>query len=243
VNKESEFFYLEEFKENFADFPEGMICVDEKPDFVIKTGSKFLGVEITHYYREKSSETKSPLQQKLATRRKIVDLAKSIYDAKKLPPLYVHVHFGLHFYCSEREVQASAEKIVRVVEQALSKTSDEVFCRRDEIPLAGIDLITVKKKLKGINIWTAPFGSFVPFVSLQRIQEMLDEKNSRCEKYREKCDFVWLVVVMDRFQPSSFSLIPDEVLESFYNYSFDSAFLFFYDYNHSQKPPFVLQKL
>jgi hypothetical protein len=243
VNKESEFFYLEKFKENYSDFPEGMVCLDEKPDFVIRIGSKFLGVEITHYYRETSSETKSPLQQKLATRRKIVDLAKSIYDAKNLPPLYVHVHFGLHFYCSEREVQTSAEKLVRVVEQQLSKTADEVFCRRDEIPLADIDLITVKKKLRGINLWTAPFGSFVPFVSPQRIQEMLDEKNSRCEKYRKKCDIIWLVIMMDRFQPSSFSMIPETISEHLYNHSFDSAFLFFYDYPDSQKPPIILQKL
>lgn len=219
-----------------------MICLNEKPDFLINSEGKLFGIEMTHYYREKSSDTKYPLQQKLATRRKILDLAKSIYNERKLPPLFVHVHFDLHFQCGEREVQTTAKKIVEVVEQALSKPSNEVLCRRDEIPLCGVDLISVKKKLSGINRWSAPFGSFVPSVSSQQIQEILNEKSSRCRKYREKCDAVWLVIVMDRFQPSSFSLIPDTTLESRYNYSFDSAFLFFYDYNHSQKSPFLLRK-
>lgn len=242
MNKETEFFYLERFRDNYANFPDGIICFDEQPDFLIKSNDKIVGIEITHYYREQTSDTKSPLQQKIAVRRKIVDLAKSIYDEKKLPPLYVHVHFNLHFCCSEREVKASAEKIVRLVEQSLTKSSDEILCRRDEIQMSGVDLISVKRKLKGINRWTAPFGSFVPFVSSQQIQRILDEKNARCEKYRKKCHSIWLVIVMDRFQSASFAQIPEELLKSAYNHLFDSAFLFFYDYDHLQKPPFLFRK-
>jgi hypothetical protein len=242
VNKESEFFYLEKFKEIFPDFPDGIINPDEEPDFLIKTESKIVGIEITDYYRERPPKIKSPLQQKLTTRRKIVDLAKSIYDKQGLPPLFVHVHFNLHFRCSEREVQAFAEKIAQFVEQSLLKPSSEVLCRAHEIPMQGVDLIYIKKRTSGINRWTAPFASFVPSISPQQIQGVLDGKNTHCAKYRKKCDIIWLVLVMDRFKPSSFSLIPETTLEYSYNHLFDSAFLFFYDYTHLQKPPFLLRR-
>lgn len=233
---------MEKFKESFPDFPDGVIKRDEEPDFLIKTESKVVGIEITDYYREKSPQTKSPLQQKLKARRKIVDLAKSAYEKQSSLPLFVHVHFNLHFHCSEREIQGFAEQIAEVVQQALAKPSSEILCRPYEIPVQGVDLIYIKKRTSGISLWTAPFASFVPSVCPQQIQDVLDGKNARCAKYRKKCDLIWLVLVMDRFKPSSFSMIPDTTLEAPYNHLFDSAFLFFYDYTHLQKPPFVLRK-
>jgi hypothetical protein len=242
VNKESEFFYLEKFKENCPNFPGGIINPCEEPDFLIKTAGKILGIEITDYYRERPPRTKSPLQQKLTTRRKIVDLAKSIYDRRGLPPLFVHVHFNLSFRCAEREVQAVADKIAQFIEQSQLKPSGEILCRADEVPMQGVDLIYIKKRVSGINRWSAPFASFVPSISAGQIQDVLDGKNTRCAKYRKKCDIIWLVLVMDRFKPSSFSLIPEATLEHSYNHLFDSAFLFFYDYTQLQKPPFILKK-
>jgi hypothetical protein len=37
VNKESELFYLEKFKEYFSGFPKGNIFSDERPDFLVKS--------------------------------------------------------------------------------------------------------------------------------------------------------------------------------------------------------------
>ena len=241
VNKESELFYLEKFKENFPEFPEGIVCLNEKPDFLIKTNSNFLGIEITGHYRERSPNTKSPLQQKLNTRRKIIDLAKSIYDGKKLPPLFLHVHFNLNYYCSESKIQSVADMIAQLAEQSISLPSSEIAWKADEIPSRGIDLITVKKRNTGINYWSAPFGSFVPPINPQQIQDILNDKSARQMEYRKRCDLTWLVIVMNRFDPASFSLIPETTLEHLYTHSFDSAFLFFYDYAHSQKPPFLLR--
>jgi len=57
-----------------------------------------------------------------------------------------------------------------------------------------------------------------------------------------KCDKTWLVIVMNRFDPASFSLISEATLENKYSHSFDAAFLYFFDYSDLQKSPFVLQK-
>jgi hypothetical protein len=98
------------------------------------------------------------------------------------------------------------------------------------------------QKWKAESYWNAPLGSFVPTMSPQQIQNVLDGKNALCNEYRKKCDKTWLVIVMNRFDPASFSLISEATLENEYSNSFDAAFLFFFDYPDSQKPPFLLQK-
>ncbi len=94
----------------------------------------------------------------------------------------------------------------------------------------------------GKSYWNAPLASFVPTVNPQQIQDILNEKNSRCADYRKKCDEVWLLIVVDRFKASSFSMIPEGITEHDYTHEFDAAYLFFYDYPDKQTPPFPLKK-
>jgi len=156
--------------------------------------------------------------------------------------VYVNVHFDLNFHCRKSEVQPIAERLVELAEQSLSSPTDEKIWRIDDIQLKGIHLLFVKKMKLAKSYWSAPLASFVPIVNPQQIQDIFDEKNAFCGDYRKKCDKIWLVIVMDRFEASSFSLIPETTLEHLYTHRFDSAFLFFYDYTHSQKPPFLLQR-
>jgi hypothetical protein len=242
VNKQSELFYLNKFKESFSDFPQGNISPDERPDFFVKAPNEIVGIEITGFYREPSSSTQHPLQQRESVRHKIITLAKSIYDNKGLPSVYVNVHFDLNFHCRKSEVQPIAERLAELAEQSLSNPKDEKIWRVYDIQLKGILLLFVKKMKLAKSYWSAPLASFVPTVNPQQIQDILDEKNTRCEDYRKKCDKIWLIIVMDRFEASSFSMIQETTLKHQYTHGFDSAFLFIYDYTDSQRPPFLLQK-
>jgi len=242
VNKGSELFYLEKFKENFSDFPKGKIVSHESPDFLVKAPNEIVGIEITGFYRQTSSSTRLPLQQRQSVRHKIVTLAKSSYDQKGLPPVFVGVHFALNFHCRKSEIQPISEKLVNLAEKSLSNSAEEKIWRRDDIQLSGVDLLSVKKMNLAKSYWSAPLASFVPTTSSQQIQNILGGKSALCDEYRKKCDKTWLVIVMNRFDPASFSLISETTLENEYSHSFDSAFLFFYDYTHLQKSPFVLRK-
>jgi len=241
VNKELELFYLEKFKENLPDFPKGKIVSDESPDFLVKAPNEIVGIEITGFYRQTSSSTKPPLQQRQSVRHKIMALAKSSYDQKGLPPVFAGVHFDLNFHCRKSEIQPIAKRLVELAEQSSLDSTPERFWRRDDIQLNGIDLLSFKK-WKAESYWDAPLGSFVPTISPEQIQNIFDEKNALCNEYRMKCDKTWLVIVMNRFDPASFSLISEATLENKYSHSFDAAFLYFFDYSDLQKSPFVLQK-
>jgi hypothetical protein len=243
VNKKSELFYSEKFKEIFPDFPKGQIVLDESPDFLVKTSCEIVGIEITGFYRQTSSSTNPPLQQRQSVRHKIVALAKSNYDQSGLPSVFVGVHFNLNFHCPKSEIQMISERLVNLAEKSLSNSVEEKIWRRDDIQLKGIDLLSVKKvNYLTKSHWSVPLASFVPTVDPQQIQDILDDKSVLWSEYRKKCDKIWLVIVMNRFDPASFSMISEAALENEYSYNFDSAFLFFYDYTHLQKPPFILRK-
>ena len=233
---------MEKFKENFPDFPKGEIVPNESPDFLVKAPNETVGIEITGFYRQTSSSTKPPLQQRQSVRHKIVTLAKASYDQKGLPPVFVGVHFALNFHCRKYEIQPISEKLVNLAEKSLSNSAEEKIWRRDDIQLNGVDLLSVKKMNLAKSYWSAPLASFVPTASSQQIQNILDGKNTLCDEYRKKCNKTWLIIVMNRFDPASFSLISENILENEYFYNYDSAFLFFYDYTHLQKSPFLLQK-
>lgn len=241
MNKEAEYFYLSKFKENFEDFPSGEICRHERPDFLVRNSRGDLGIEITDFYRQMSSETGLPLQQRENVRHKIITIAKDIYDARGQPSAFVAVHFDLNFHCRQSEIRSIAERLAQLAESSLSGAVEEKVWRIYEIQLNGISLLTVKKMALPKSYWSAPLASFVPTASPKQIQDILDKKSARCDAYKERCKIIWLVIVIDRFKASSFSIITNDVVEHSYKHGFDSAFLFFYDRDDLQKPPMLLR--
>lgn len=154
---------------------------------------------------------------------------------------YVFVHFDLNFYCKSSEISAAASELVQVVEARFQKGSADEFIRRHEIGIPGVAAISMKKARGVTSYWSAPLASFVPTVTPRQLQKILSKKSTLCRDYRKKCNEIWLVIVMDRFAASSYSLIPDEISESSFSHGFDQAFLFCYDRDDMQKPPYPLR--
>jgi hypothetical protein len=241
VNKEFELFYLEKFKENFKNFPQGDVCPDERPDFLLKTTNGVIGIELTHFYRQ-TPDGRLPLQQRESVRRKIISEAKFIYDESGFAPVYVHVHFGFNFCCRSSEIKRVAERLVQIVGCSMLAHAQTTVVRRDEIQLPGIDLLHIKKPIMAKSYWSAPLASFVPNLLPDQLQDILDRKSRYCENYRSKCDQTWLVIAMDRFRASSFALVPESTKHHVYSHSFDSAFLFLYNYTDEQEAPCLLNR-
>jgi len=243
VNKESESFYLSKFQELCPNFPPGQIYPDERPDFRIRGANGDVGIEVTNFYREMSSNTRPTLQARRSTRHKIIEEAKRIYDLKGLPLLVAHVHFDFDFHCGQSEVHAFGERLAHLAECSVREHKLPCMWRCDEIQLKGVHLLDIRYTTKNPESrWSAPFASFVPKVSPAQLQCILDKKSKLCAEYRKKCVEVWLVIVMDRFDPSSFSLIPQRIQDHAFAHDFESAFLFHYNRSDEQEPPILLRK-
>jgi len=240
VNKESERLYFDKFKELSPNFPPGKICSEERPDFLVKAENATIGIEITKYYREISSEGHPALQQRESARRKIIAQAKYNYDLTNLAPMHVHVFFDFNFHCSQREIHTYATRLAHLAERSAQENKDNWW--RDEVQLNGVHSMDVKRTTLAKSFWSAPLGSFVPEVSCPQLQTILDKKNALCADYRKKCDEVWLVIAIDRLQPASFARIPEGIQDHPFAHDFDSAFLFFRDYDGDKTAPILMRK-
>ncbi|MDB5159665.1 MAG: hypothetical protein JWR50_4372 [Mucilaginibacter sp.] len=241
MNKAAEQFYLEKFKKSHRHFPQGEVSEHESPDFLVDDGKKKVGIEVTGFYRESGSES-SPLQKRKKIRQKVIDRAQILFNSKGLASRWVTVHFGLYFHCKKSEVEHIAKKLADLAASPFPTEVDQMIWNNDETTLKDIDCLVVRNVEMPESHWSAPMGTFVPNIEPQQIQQILDIKSKLCEKYRKSCDELWLIIVMDRFEASSFASITQESRLHYYSHLFDSAYLFLYEHSVNQDPPLLLLK-
>lgn len=188
-----------------------------------------LGVEITEYSLGQGKAGSLPRQQETVHQR-IAYEAQSLYEANLTRHLQVSILWTIFTSCPAlREEQQIAQEIARHV---LENTRNQLqICRVswEDIndPLFtkyGIEISICPIEGAGNSCWSsmACFG-FPP--EAMRIQNVLDEKESKVTEYRKTCDEVWLLIVANRnFFSSQFT--PDSRLAQMqFTSSFDRVFL------------------
>jgi len=67
---------------------------------------------------------------------------------------------------------------------------------------------------------------FVTELPVSRVKERIEAKNAKLSDYRSQCDAVWLLIVVDGRQPSTFFDVSGQALRETYDSSFDRTYLF-----------------
>ena len=188
-----------------------------------------LGIEITEYSLGQGKAGSLPRQQETVHQR-IAHEAQSLYEAKLARHLQVNILWTIFTSCPAlREERQITQEIARHVSE---NTSDRLqICRVSweslNDPLFtkyGIEISICPIEGVGNSCWSsmACFG-FPP--EAMRIQNVLDEKESKVTEYRKTCEEVWLLIVASRdFLSSQFT--PDSRLAQMqFTSSFDRVFL------------------
>lgn len=236
VKKEIERFYLDRLKDHFSGFPEGEIIPREPPDFLVKNGFKTVGVEVTEFHLDSSINALSP--ERVSLREKVREHAENICNAKNLSSVWVTIHFAQDFSCRVSEIKRIASQLADLVEPLQIDVSNQIAFELNEVEISNVISITARKVMLSKSLWTAPSARFLPELDFSYIQKILDKKSSLCEVYRKHCDEIWLMIVMDRFDPSSFATIAENVQTDSLTHAFDFAFLFVHCY--TQNSPLML---
>ena len=109
--KQLEIVLLEYFRESYADFPKGIITPSESPDFVVSfKNHHLLGIELTRLYPGNAT---APTTEQLtldASRERILELGKSIFEAHLPNRLFVKFLFSdKHLIEEDREMVLSVQ--------------------------------------------------------------------------------------------------------------------------------------
>lgn len=227
--KEIELWQFERFVAVMPDIQGLEIKESEEPDFLLTLSGKTLGVELTELYHE-PPEDGVPLQAQEALRFRIAKAAQQLYIAKELPSLHVSIHFNPNYVLSKRDVRRLATSISNLIAKNVPEPGQSF---REEYDWENRDYFP--EEVNTISAWhvpsmtepffSSPSASFIPTLEESDIERVLRSKEPKVQRYRERCDEIWLLVSFDQGQLSTFFEHDEEVLQRSYASSFDRVFL------------------
>ncbi len=188
-----------------------------------------IGIEVTEYSLGQGQNGSLPRQQEIIHQR-IAAQAQSLYEAKLSRHLQVNILWTIINACPMlREENQISQTIARCVSENTSiqlqicrvswkDFNDPLFTKY------GIEISICPIPGVGKSCWSS-MACFVFPPEAVRIQNVLDEKESKVADYRKRCAKVWLLIVASHdFFSSQFT--PDSRLAGMkFKSSFDRVFL------------------
>jgi hypothetical protein len=226
--KQFELYHLNNFKKSCPIFPQGKIIKSEKPDFLIPDSAKILGIEHTVIYEVKNAYGVIPKEQD-SLKNAILHSAQEIYKAKYKDPLLISVLFDEHIKLGKNKVNELGKIIAEIAANNCKIDFGPMFCINDnnsELPDEIFEIILHKyESTKSVNVDNPKFV-WVKTLGANELKNEIFKKEALITEYRKKCDEIWLLMVVDEFDPASIFSVSEDAKNFIYETAFDKIFLF-----------------
>src|SRR5688572_20521724 len=90
--KRRELIHFESFRAAYPDAPQGIACIQERPDFVVSSPSGRIGVEVSRCFRPTPPDRR-PLQEQFSLQHQITKRAQNDFERLSAQKLNVKVVF------------------------------------------------------------------------------------------------------------------------------------------------------
>lgn len=195
--QELEKYYFDKFMLLY-EIPDGKIIHSDCPDVII-AGKQKIGIEITHHYIKPGKDKRCEQRQK-DIRKNILKSSQKKYLSSEEPNIALSVAFNGKLEAKNNEMIANkiaklAININKYTEGVIEANLYEHIPEIEFVHYAKTNILDLK--------WDTVQSYDLLEISKERLQNIIDEKNEKCEKY-EICDSYWLLIVMDYFDPAQY---------------------------------------
>lgn len=204
------------------------------PDFILPYFGETLGVEHTALCKTKGQTANHAPQEEVGFQDKIVNNARLQCEKWAVPPLRVKVWFRstqhLRGRSDQQQVSHALANIVREFTQENTLNCFKWFkpeSALSEISQIGITPGTINGKLwLKSHRWSRVGPVRVRISFIRDLQERIESKNAKYQKYLRKCDQCWLLIVADKSNPAqAFDITYDDQVQAHrYESKFDRTF-------------------
>lgn len=226
--KQFQLYHLNNFKNSCRFFPQGKIIESEKLDFLIRDGAKILGIEHTVIYEEKNAYGVIPKEQD-SLKNAVLHSAQEIYKAKYKDPLLISVLFDERIKLGRKKVNELGKIIAEIAAYNSKIDFGRMFCINDnnaELPDEILEIILHKfESTKSVNV-NNPKCVWVKTLGPNELKNRIFKKETLITEYRSECDEIWLLMVVDKFDPASIFDVSEDAKNYIYETAFDKLFLF-----------------
>ncbi|TFY98842.1 hypothetical protein [Ramlibacter humi] len=227
--KELERHFLNRFLSHLVPPLDGEVEPGEEPDFVIASGGRRIGIEMTELHRKHAGSGR-PMQADQAMRKRVIDRAKELYDAEGHPPVHVSVFFNEHHPIQKEAVEPLAKAIVGTIQRnmpASGEASRETYdwVNRAYFPEHFIEISVHNFPVMTQSFFSGPGGTWLVDVTPDDIQRVLDAKEGKYTAYRRRCEEAWLVINCDGEFMSTWFDFDNEALAGPFRSGFERVFI------------------
>jgi hypothetical protein len=194
-NQTIERHYFELFRRVYP-LPEGQVKYGDRPDIIIE-GPRKVGIELTNFFLERGRIPESEQNQK-TIREDVLKQAQRIYLTEGRKPIEISFSFNKNHPIQKKKKLIS--KIVDLGRRLEAFETGEVSKHLLE-DIQELSFVYVNSTLYSDPKWRSFQVYTVPIMSVQRLTDILREKENKAKNY-SKCDAYWLLVVVDFINPA-----------------------------------------
>lgn len=205
----------------------------ESPDFMVSLNGECIGIEVTDFFN--SSNLEYTLRANEASSEHVIIKAKKIYETFNNTPLRVSVSFypGIELSKINRDKMAKAlAGFVLSKPLMAGQTIDykQQFLK-NELPLeiAFVHILGLPSDFS--SHWFVARVGWVPKLNAIQLQEAVDKKSMKIDRYKTAVKENWLVIVVDSFKPSRNCNIDDDFNSQSIVSPFSKTYLYKYPDN------------
>lgn len=232
MKKARELAHLEHFRQICPVFPKGEIEKTESPDFLVRGGSRLLGIEHTEIFQPGRPHGGS-LQAQDSLAQKAVARARELWMEAVGRPLLVQILFHPRVKIAKENIDAIAEAIARAVEKTTIEPGEVVMLKRTGVTQVFLPRevvhIAIRRPLidkKEEDLWRCSSSGWIPELPPQEIQDVIDKKGRKLANYTLNCSEVWLLIVADAARLPATVDLSESALLHVYTTRFDRVFFF-----------------
>jgi hypothetical protein len=224
-NKEQERKYVEVFRRVFNGLPDGELLAQEdqeRPDAVLVTAQGKIGIEVTRILHESLKRTESESEG-------VVAAARSIYEKRNLPNLFVLVSVGAEKSFNRKNRNVFATVLANLVADNVPPANNSIDLENpwnnpEGFPYEIHSVSIFRNPLFTRNYWTVASWGWIVENFVESLQETITKKEIPLRGYDTGCAALWLLIVADDSSPSAFFNPSDSTLCHPYVSSFDRVF-------------------
>lgn len=240
-----EWSIIQRFRSSYQTFPLGSLEKSERPDFLLHTNKKLIGIELTELKYERADKEFN-LRAHEDFLSQIMEGAQKIFEKDCAFKLVVDVHFADEFgpILSKGEntgantlmKQGLIEAIAKIVQENTPEATgihyniDRTSKYGDENLPSKIESISIHNATGRLEegLWYAGISAKVKPISISSISQRLVAKNLKLPYYNPECDENWLIIIQNSFLMSSSydERAARDALRHSYRSDFDRVFVF-----------------
>lgn len=228
--KDSEKWQINRFLELMEDAPRGALEHPDPPDAVITADDSCVAIEHTRVIRPTSPGTNLRAYERRTD--DIADKAQQTFEASSDDVLQVSLNFDDRIQLAKSDENEIAEATAAVVsahtppigkgwrlEAWRFQVSGQAFPR-------AVESIWIDHVPEWGALWSVGRSTMVPDLPPYVVQGEIDGKEAKIESYRQACDEVWLLLVVEGFAPSSHWRLERFPTDHVFETSFNRVFLY-----------------